>query len=248
MFSDEVHFSFGQINTAWIIRNEEERNCNDCMQFVHKKEVNCFHISAMVGWNYKGPLIFYNTPEITVKGKVKGRKWASKKGEKAATTEAVTEAQNHGELPDNMTSEEAKRKEGGNMTMETYIEQILKPHFGPALKKLAAERGQAILEEDNDGAHGTHSVKNKVQAYKKKEGIESYANPPASPDLSIIESVWRILKQAVKKHNCGSIPQLRWAIEYKWSQIPQSKINKYVLTMPHRIFEVIKRQGLSTQY
>ena len=62
------------------------------MQFVRRKEVNCFHISAMVGWDYKGPLIFYNTPEITAKGKVKGRKRASKKGEKAATKEAVADA------------------------------------------------------------------------------------------------------------------------------------------------------------
>ena len=169
-------------------------------------------------------------------------------------------AQKEGELPDNMTSEDAKRKEGGNMTMDTYIEQILKSHFVPALKKLAAERGgqilleedsdgaQILLEEDNDGAHGTRSAKNKVQAYKKKEGIETYANPPASPDLSIIETVWRILKQAVKKHKCESIPQLQWAIEYEWDQIPQSKTNEYVMTMPDRISEVIRRRGLSTQY
>lgn len=233
MFSDGVHFSFGQTNTAWIICNEKERNCNDCMQFVHKKEVNCFHISAMVGWDYKGPLVFYNTPEITAKGKVKGKKCASKKkGEKTATQEAVTQAENQGQLPDNMITEEAKRKEGGNMTMQTYIEQMLKPHFGPALKELAAERGQILLEEDNDGAHGTRSIKNKVQAYKEKEGIESYANPSDSPDLSIIETVWRVLKQAVKKHNCASIPQLQWAIEDEWSQIPPSKVNEYVMQMP----------------
>ena len=146
-----------------------------------------------------------------------------------------------------MTTEEVKRKEGENMTMNTYIELIFKPHVVPALKQLTVERGRIILEEDNDGAYGTRSAKNEVQACKKKEGIESYANPPASPDLSIIETVWRVLKQAVKKHNCGSIPQLRWAIEYEWSQIPQSKINEYVLTMPDQISEVVKR-GLSTQY
>ena len=82
------------------------------MQFVRKWEVNCFHISAIVRWNYKKPLIFYSISEITVKGKVKAKKQTSKKGKKAALKEAITQAENQGEIPDNMTTEEAKRKEG----------------------------------------------------------------------------------------------------------------------------------------
>ena len=55
------------------------------------------------------------------------------------------------------------------MTMNTYIEQIFKHHFVPALKQLAMERREdMLLEEDNDGAHGTRSARNKVVAI---EGI-----------------------------------------------------------------------------
>lgn len=125
-------------------------------------------------------MIFYNISEITAKGKVKGKKQISKKKEeKAATQEAVTQVKNQSKIPDNMTSEEAAQKESKNMTMNIYIEQILKPHFVSALKKLAADsecEERVLLKKDNDKAHDTYSVKNKVQAYKKKKEIETYVN------------------------------------------------------------------------
>ena len=234
-----------------VIRNDKERFCNDCMQFKRKREVNCFHIAAEVGFGHKGELIFYNTPETTVKGKVKSYKKQSKKqDDDAATQEAVNTAANQGELPDNMTSEEAKKKEGGNMTQITYINQILAPHFMSTMQRLEKERaGRApILEEDNDDAHGTRSKNNKVQAFKERHGLKTYSNPPGSPDLSIIETVWRVLKQGVKKHKCQSIAQLKWAIEDVWESIPQGTIDGYVDSMPDRIKQVYERGGLSTEY
>lgn len=162
----------------------------------------------MVGWNYKAPLVFYNTPETTVKGKVKKAKKEAGKASKKAVDQAVNEVV-IGQLPDNMTSEEAEKKEGGNMTMKTYLEQICKPYIEPALQAARKEDWEFVLEEDGDGAHGTRSLKNIVVEWKKKTGIQYYANPPTSPDLSIIENVWRRLKQNVKKHRAKSVDQLK---------------------------------------
>ena len=52
----------------------------------------------------------------------------------------------------------------------------------------------------------------------------------------------------IRRINRQSIEQLKWAIEMEWEAIPQAKINEYVLQMPDRIMEVVKRKGLSTQY
>ena len=178
------------------------------------------------------------------KKKVTGKK----KTTKEADDEAIKKARKHGDLPDNMTSEEVKKKEGGNMTMRSYIDQILTPHVLPMFDTARAEGLDIILEEDNDGAHGTRSEQNIIVTFKKKHGIKYYANTPQSPDLSIIENVWRILKQAVKKHKAKSVDQLHWAIEYEWNQIPQEKINELVLTMRDHMSQVYEREGPSTMY
>ncbi|MCJ1257115.1 hypothetical protein MMC24_004940 [Lignoscripta atroalba] len=145
----------------------------------------------MIGFGYKGSLIFYNTPEITAKRKVKSLKRKSKKkDDKEATQKAVEKGGRKGELPDNMSSEEVKKKEEGNMTQHTYLEQILKPHFVPEIKRLMTEREEDILlEEDNDEVHGTQSLNNKVQAFKDQEHLQTYSNSPGSSDLSLIENV-----------------------------------------------------------
>ena len=157
MFSDEVHFSFDSVNTEYVVHNEKERYCNDCMQFKRKREVNCFHISAMIDFDYKGSFIFYNTSEITAKEKVKSlTKKSKKKNDKEATQEAVETAGRKGKLSDNMSSEKAKKKEEDNMMQQTYLEQILKPHFVPEIKRLMTERKEDILlKEDNDEVHDT---------------------------------------------------------------------------------------------
>ena len=79
-------------------------------------------------------------------------------------------------------------------------------------------------------------------------GIKYYSNSSGSPDLSIIENVWRVHKQYIKKNKAQSIEQLRWAIEAEWNAIPQETIDKYVLSMPQRIQEVLQRNGLATQF
>ncbi len=64
-WSDEVHFGYGPQRTLRIIRRPGERYCTDCIQEKnepeerHKKRWHCW---AMVGWNYKSELVFYEVP------------------------------------------------------------------------------------------------------------------------------------------------------------------------------------------
>lgn len=70
--------------------------------------------------------------------------------------------------------------------MNTYIEQILKSHFIFALKSLTADCQETILlKKDNNKAHDTYSMKNKMQIYKKRQNIKTYINFSVSLNLSI---------------------------------------------------------------
>ena len=56
-----------------------------------------------------------------------------------------------------------------------------------------------ILLEDNDNSHGTRgNADNKCKQAKRRLGIKWEANPPESPDLNPIETIWRTVKQRLK--------------------------------------------------
>ena len=90
--------------------------------------------------------------------------------------------------------------------------------------------------------------KNKVVTFKNKHEIKCYKNCPYSPNLSIIETVWCILKQYICKHRYKTKDELAEMIQYKWRKITQAKINKLVLQMEERIQAVLNVRGLIMPY
>lgn len=69
LFSDEVHFGLWTSRKAKVIHRRDERLCEECLESRGEQESSApFHCWAMVGFNYKSPLIFLttsisNTPE-----------------------------------------------------------------------------------------------------------------------------------------------------------------------------------------
>ena len=116
------------------------------------------------------------------------------------------------------------------------MEEVVAPHWTPDL----------ILVEDNDNAHGTRGVKdNKLKQAKRRLGIKWECNPPESPDLNPIETIWRMIKQRLK--NRGLIldaTELRRAIEEEWDKITIDDINKAISSMPARVAALNERDGL----
>ena len=66
-FSDKIHFGLGPNGKVRVLRRHGERSCVDCMQEGadpiprEKKPDKLLHAWAMVGWNYKSPLYWYDT-------------------------------------------------------------------------------------------------------------------------------------------------------------------------------------------
>ena len=136
----------------------------------------------------------------------------------------------------------------GNLIMDRYIEVLQESGYLEHIQNMQKVRIQIILEEDNDSAHGHASKRNNVSTFKEKQGIKCYANCAYSPDFSIIENVWRTLKQRVKKHRCKTKEALRDAIQYEWSQISYAEINELILTMHQRIVDCLDAEGQGTKW
>ena len=90
---------------------------------------------------------------------------------------------------------------------------------------------------DNDNARGTRGDgDNKVKEAKQQLDIQWEANPPESPDLNPIETIWRIVKQRLKDRGLILDPtESRRAIEEEGDKITMEEINKAIATMPDRV-------------
>ena len=136
----------------------------------------------------------------------------------------------------------------GNLNFDMYIQALQDSGYIEHVQDMKKQGTEVLLEEDNDSAHGHASKRNKVSTFKEKNGISCYANCAYSPDFSIIETIWRTLKQRVKKHRCWSEEALIDAIQYEWDQISYAEINKEVLTMRQRIHDCLDAEGQSTKW
>ncbi|KAF7501995.1 hypothetical protein GJ744_001009, partial [Endocarpon pusillum] len=107
-----------------------------------------------------------------------------------------------------------------------------------------------VLVKDNDGPHGTKGKGfNKVKALKIRLGIQWEMNPPNSPDLNPIETIWRIIKQRLKSR--GVIFEeavLHRAIQEEWDKLTLDEINRAISTMPDRVAALNERNGRPIPY
>jgi transposase len=81
---------------------------------------------------------------------------------------------------------------------------------------------QVFLVEDNAPVHGKKGARSTANIARKDLDIFSIDRPPGSPDMNVIENVWRIIKQRIRKRNWRGgwvLEDLIQAVKEEWEAL-----------------------------
>lgn len=133
--------------------------------------------------------------------------------------------------------------DGGSLTAQRYIEEILANHVVP----FAPFIGDGfILMQDNARPHAARCV----TEYLVEVGIEKLNWPACSPDANPIEHVWDMLGRCVRSRQVAptTINELRVALQEEWLNIPQNDIRELISGIPRRMQAIVRARGGNTKY
>jgi len=124
------------------------------------------------------------------------------------------------------------------MNVKRYLETV-KKYFIPFYKRMKKKYGNdVVIQEDNTPWH-TAKV---VQAFWEGQKIKKLGGPPQSPDMSLIENVWRYIKTILgnRRHRIKTIKDMERALHEVWPEIKGDFLLKLNASMPQRLDACIK--------
>src|SRR4051794_32690639 len=131
----------------------------------------------------------------------------------------------------------------GKMNATDYC-NILEKHLLPFWQTLDDE---SIFMEDGAPIHTAKYSKN----WRQQHNIFSMKWPAQSPDLNPIENIWQQLKTSIekRKQRPRNKEELLQALQEEWENLKKKNcLEKLVKSMPKRIREVIKSNGMPINY
>jgi len=131
-----------------------------------------------------------------------------------------------------------------NVTAQTYG-QLLEQHFVPFANSAFGGLQHCILQDDNAPPHRAAAVRH----LKEQLGIRSLRWPSRSPDMNPIEHAWDFVKRSISRENPPrNVAELSETVRQAWRNLPQSTINRLVLSMPRRVTALLNARGAYTRY
>ncbi|GFV37309.1 transposable element Tcb2 transposase [Trichonephila clavipes] len=124
----------------------------------------------------------------------------------------------------------------GILTVQRYVDDILRPHVGPFLNGLPG----VIFQQDNVRPHTERVAQDFLRHF------QTLPWTARSPDLSPVEHVWDQLKWQMP--SCHSVHDLELAVQDMWAHLPQDKIRCLINSMPDRVAACIATGGGPTRY
>ena len=126
----------------------------------------------------------------------------------------------------------------GTMDSTTYIE-TLNNQLWPVVARHFVNRPW-IFQEDNAPCHVSRASNN----WKTENNIVTLKWPPQSPDLNVIENVWRTLKISLVKR----LNDLIRVVTDIWTTLTIEYIQELYSSLPRRISAVRKSKVYITKF
>ena len=124
----------------------------------------------------------------------------------------------------------------GNVDQYAY-QEILEQNLGRIVT------GRYVFQQDGATCHTARSTKE----YMTRKRIRLLPEwPPQSPDLSLIEHIWEILKAKVAARN--GLEELWEVVKDEWEKISNDQIAALYKSMISRIKAVVLTRGSNTKY
>ena len=125
-----------------------------------------------------------------------------------------------------------------------YI-SVLDTNLWPVIAK-NFENKPWILQEDNCPVHRSAAT----TAWKEQQAIETLTWPSQSPDINIIENVWRLIKLRLERRleDIRNRADLIMIVKEIWADISSDDIKSLYKSIPKRLKAVIKAKGFISQY
>jgi len=146
-------------------------------------------------------------------------------------------------------AERTHPKDRLGLNSKQYCEEVLEPYLLPLLRQISSPESLEVIE---DGAP-SHTSKFS-RSYRLQHGIRRLSWPASSPDLNLIENIWALLKNSLRKgwRNPSNRPhneqELIVAAQAAWGDLPWGRIYGWFDKMPIRVLTVIRRGGRSTRW
>lgn len=135
---------------------------------------------------------------------------------------------------------------GGGMNAARYISQVLSSHLLQFYRKIKRRQKSVQFQQDGAPAHTAKATTKWLQQHH----IKIFPHPPSSPDVSPIEPCWHELKKIIRARGDrpSSISALISAAQTAWDELKIEDIDKYIVTMPERVRDVIHSKGGHTRF
>lgn len=133
----------------------------------------------------------------------------------------------------------------GNMTAVKYC-SILESSFLPSLSDNDLNHKTIIFQQDNDPKHCARLTRH----WFRDHDINLLPWPPSSPDMNIIEHVWKYIKDKIHRRNrhARNADEL-WAwVQEEWNRMDMEFILKLYRSLPRRLMALNAARGGHTKY
>ena len=132
----------------------------------------------------------------------------------------------------------------GTINSQRYVD-VLDNHLWPVVDRYFANEAW-IFQEDNAPCHTSKFT----TQWKQQSNVPTMAWPSQSPDINIIENVWRTLKIRLQRRldEVRNRESLVHVVQEIWTSLTPAYIQSLYNSIPNRLRQVLRAGGSITKY